>query len=160
MEIAHFAGIRDEFMRRAQQAIYCSVATVDGRNRPRSRVLHLVWDGPTGWVITRPDSHKARHLAGNAYVSIAYLGDPHKPVYIDARAKWEEGISEKRRVWELHRTLPPPLGFDPTPHYGTIEHPYFGLLPFTPWRFELAELGKESRIWRPTATTFSTCLDT
>lgn len=102
-----------------------------------------------GWVITWPKSHKAQHLAHNPHVSLAYLSQPLKPVYIEGQATWENAVSEQHRIWALHQTLPPPLGFDPTPHYGTIEHPYFGLLRIDPWRIELAELSKESRIWRP-----------
>jgi hypothetical protein len=113
--------------------------------------MHVVWDGPTGWVITDPNSYKTRHLANNPYVSLAYIHEPLRPVYVDCTATWITAVSEKHRVWELHKTLPPPLGFDPTPHYGTIEHKYFGLLRFTPWRLELAELRLESLIWRPGA---------
>jgi hypothetical protein len=149
MEVTHFTDIQDEFMNRAQQAVYCNVATVDLKNRPRSRVMHVVWEGPLGWVITWPKSHKAKHLSHNPYVSLTYMSNPHKPVYIDCKADWQQDVAEQRRVWELHKTLPPPLGFDPTPHYGTIDHKYFGLLQFTPWRIELAELKSESLIWRP-----------
>ena len=149
MEISRFEDIQVEFMQRAQQAVYCNVATVDSKGRPRSRVMHLVWDGAIGWVITWPESHKAKQLANNPHVSIAYIAQPLKPVYVDCVAAWVNETDEKLRIWELHKTLPPPLGFDPTPHYGTIEHKYFGLLRFNPWRIELAELGKESLIWRP-----------
>jgi general stress protein 26 len=149
MEVAQFEDIQAEFMARAQQAVYCNVATLDPKGRPRSRVLHVVWDGPVGWVITSPTSHKVQHLAHNPYVSLAYVSNPMKPVYIDCVAAWVTEVEEKLRVWELHKTIPPPLGFDPTPHYGTIEHKHFGLLRFIPWRLELAELGAESLIWRP-----------
>jgi len=148
-EVARFENIQTEFMHRAQQAVYCNVATVDLKGCPRSRVMHVIWDGPTGWVITWPESHKARHLANNPYVSLAYVYDPKKPVYVDCTAAWIKDVGEQQRVWELHKTIPPPLGFDPTPHYGTLEGKYFGLLRFLPWRMELAELGSESLIWRP-----------
>lgn len=148
MEVAHFEDIQAEFMDRLQQAVYCNVATVDLKNRPRSRVMHVVWNGPVGWVITWPESHKARHLANNPYVSLAYINNPEKPVYVECTAAWITSTSEKLRIWELYKTIPPPLGFDPEPHYGTIGNPYFGLLQFTPWRIELAGLGEESRIWR------------
>ena len=151
MEIVQFEDIQDEFINRLQQAIYCNVATVDPQGRPRSRVMHVIWDGPMGWVITSPGSHKGRHLTGNAYVSLAYISNPMKPVYIDCVAEWVHTVEEQLQVWELHKRIPPPLGFDPTPHYGTIEHEHFGLLKFTPWRIELAELGTESLIWRPRA---------
>jgi hypothetical protein len=73
-------------------------------------------------------------------------------MYADCIAAWIETAQEKHRVWELHKSIPAPLGFDPAPHYGTIEHQHFGLLRFTPWRIELAELGSESLIWRPGAS--------
>jgi hypothetical protein len=146
MEVLRFEDIQTEFMDRAQQAVYCNVATVDLKNRPRSRVMHVVWEGPVGWVITWPESHKAKHLATHPYVSLAYVRNPMKPVYAECTAEWVEEVEEKLRIWELHKTIPPPLGFDPTPHYGTIENRYFGLLRFTPWRIEVAELGAESLI--------------
>jgi len=152
LDVTTFATIQTEFMERAQQAIYCNVATVDSKGRPRSRVLHVVWDGSTGWVITWPGSHKAKHLANNPHVSLAYIAQPHKPIYVDCTAAWVHDRDEQLRIWELHKTLPPPLGFDPTPHYGSIDGKYFGLLRFDPWRIELAELGAESRVWRPKAT--------
>lgn len=149
MEVSQFKDIQTEFMDRLQQAVYCNVATVDPKGRPRSRVMHVVWDGPIGWVITDPASYKTRHLANNPFVSLAYISSPYKPVYVDCTAAWINETGEKQRVWELHQTIPPPLGFDPTPHYGSIEHKYYGLLRFTPWRMELATLGAESLIWRP-----------
>ena len=149
MEIQRFEEIQDEFMARAQKSIYCNVATVDTKGRPRSRIMHLIWDGPVGWVITWPETLKAKHLANNPHVSIAYIGEPLKPVYVECTAAWVTERSEKLRIWELHKTIPPPLGFDPEPHYGSIDHRYYGLLRFTPWRVELAELRAESLIWRP-----------
>src|SRR5215208_4035897 len=67
MNISRFEDIQAEFMDRAQQAVYCNVATVDLKG---SRVMHLIWDGPIGWVITWPESHKAKHLANNPHVSL------------------------------------------------------------------------------------------
>jgi general stress protein 26 len=148
MEETAFENIQQEFMERIQKAVYCNMATIDRQGRPRSRVIHAVWDGPVGWVITWPKSHKARHLEKNPYVSLAYIHEPLKPVYVDARAEWIAEIDEQLRIWELHKNLPPPLGFDPEPHYGSIQHHYFGLLRFTPWRVELGNLGNEPVIWR------------
>ena len=149
MNVSTFEEIQVEFMHRAQQAVYCNVATVDRKNRPRSRIMHVVWDGPIGWVITWPASHKAKHLAINPYVSLAYIAEPTKPAYAECIAEWVNTVEEKLRIWDLHKSIPPPLGFDPTPGYGTIENQYYGLLRITPWRIELAELKAESLIWRP-----------
>ena len=148
-EVFAFDDMQSELMARIERAVYCNVATVDRVGRPRSRIMHLVWDGVIGWGISWPKSHKATHLAVNPYVSISYIDDPDRPVYVDAVARWVDDENEKLRIWELHRATPPPLGFDPEPHYGSIDHPYFGLLKFTPWRVELAQLGGESLIWRP-----------
>lgn len=148
MELTNFADIQEEFMHRVNQAVYCMMATVDQQNRPRTRVMHPIWEGSIGWVISWPQAHKAKHLAHNPHVSLAYLPDKAKPVYVECVAQWIEDRAEKQRVWAFHQTLPPPLGFDPEPHYGTIDHHYFGLLRFTPWRIELGNLGAEPVIWR------------
>jgi hypothetical protein len=51
MEVSNFAEIKTEFMDRVAKAVYCNMATIDRRNRPRSRTVHPIWDGPVGWVI-------------------------------------------------------------------------------------------------------------
>lgn len=150
MEVTSFAEMQEEFMRRVAHTVYCSMATIDRRNRPRSRVLHPIWEGSTGWAISWPQSHKAKHLAHNPYVSLAYIQDKDRPVYVDCVAEWVDDPAEQQRVWNLHKTIPPPLGFDPEPHYGDIHHHFFGLLRFTPWRIELGNLQEEPVIWRPT----------
>ena len=148
MEASNFEEIQPEFIRRVSEAVYCSVATIDRKNRPRSRIMHPIWDGATGWVISWSRSHKSKHLRGNPYVSLAYIQDRDKPVYVDCKGEWIDDVREKERIWELHRITPPPLGFDPQPHYGTINHPHYGLLRFTPWRIELGNLNGEPLIWR------------
>jgi hypothetical protein len=148
MNVSNFDDLREEFMRRVTAAVYCSVATVDGKGRPRSRIMHPIWDGPIGWVISWPESHKAKHLRINPFVSLAYIHDKDKPAYADCTAEWVTDEAEQWRVWALHKTIPPPLGFDPEPHYGTIHGKYFGLLRFTPWRIELGNLGGEPIVWR------------
>lgn len=153
MEIQAFSEIEAEFFMRIEKAVYCNMATIDRVDRPRSRMMHPIWEFtdsiPIGWVISWPQSHKAKHLARNPYVSLAYIREKSKPVYIDCKAQWVNGIQEQQRIWELHRATPPPLGFDPQPHYGDRYHPFFGLLKFTPWRIELGNLDGEPIIWRP-----------
>ena len=148
MDVQHFEDMQAEFTARVSNAVYCAMATIDRRNRPRSRMMHPIWDGPIGWIISWPASHKAKHLAHNPAVSLAYIADKAKPVYVDGVAEWVDATGEKLRIWDLHRTTPAPLGFDPQPHYGTIEHQYYGLLKITPWRIELGNLYGEPIIWR------------
>src|SRR5437764_13188412 len=96
MEVQRFEAIQTEFLARVSQAVYCTMATVDRQNRPRSRVLHPIWEGPIGWVISWPASHKAKHLAHNPAVSLAYIPDKDKPVYVDAVAEWADTVEEKQ----------------------------------------------------------------
>jgi general stress protein 26 len=138
MEVASFAEIEAEFMERVRAMVWCNVATVDGRGRPRSRVLHAIWEGATGWIATRPYSFKAKHLTRNPYVSLAYVADATRPVYADCRATWVDDPAEKQRVWDLFLATPPPLGYDPAPIFHAADHADFGVLKLTPWRVQLA----------------------
>jgi general stress protein 26 len=147
MEVSDFSTMQEEFMRRVSQAVYCAMATVDRRSRPRSRIVHPIWDGSTGWVITDPKSHKASHLRHNPHVSLAYIADKDRPVYVDCAAEWVEDPAEKQHIWELIKATPPPLGYDPAPFFSGIDDPYFGTLRLTPWRIELYTLGGEALVW-------------
>ena len=156
MQVSTFAEIQTEFLARVSGAIYCSMATLDRQDRPRSRMMHSIWETSgdlanslIGWVISWPQTHKTKHLARNPYISLAYIQDKHKPVYVDCRAEWIHDTDEQWRIWALHKTTPPPLGFDPEPHFSTIEHEHFGVLKFTPWRVELGNLCGEPIVWRP-----------
>src|SRR5687768_12063254 len=113
MQITNFSEIESEFIQRVHTMVWCSVATIDSQQRPRSRILHPIWEGATGWILTHPTSHKARHLARSSYVSLAYITDVMKPVYADCRAAWIDDLDQKKRVWELFKTAPEPLGYDP-----------------------------------------------
>jgi general stress protein 26 len=154
MDVAAFSEIEAEFTARASRIVWCTVATVDLKGRPRTRILHPIWEGSTGWIATGRESHKARHLAANPFVSLSYWDGQHQQVYAECKAEWEDSAEEKRRMWELYRNTPPPLGYDP----GMIwqdgpENPDYGLLKLTPWRIELWSLsdmiaGKQPLVWR------------
>lgn len=144
MEVTHFSDIEAEFIQRVHTMICCSGATIDSKQRPRSRVLHPIWEGATGWILTHPHSHKARHLARNPYISLAYVANVHQPVYIDGRIEWVKELDQKQRIWDLFKNTPPPLGFDPTQDYISPDHPHFGVLKVTPWRIDLVSFPAES----------------
>jgi len=153
LKVTDFSEIEAEFIQRVHTMVWCSVATVDSQNRPRSRVLHPIWEGATGWITTHRHSHKARHLAHNPYVSLAYITNIHTPVYADCVAEWVDDLDEKRRIWELFKSTPPPLGYDPAMEFGTPEHDDFGLLKLTPWRIDLVSFPAPSfeegtKVWR------------
>lgn len=106
-----FEEIKAEFTERVHAAMWCSAATVDRQQRPRSRVLHPIWEGATGWIATTRHSPKSTHLAAHPYLSLAYVHDPFKPVYVECGAAWVDDPTTKQRVWELFKQAPPPLGY-------------------------------------------------
>lgn len=153
MEVLHFSEIEDEFIRRVHTMVWCSAATIDSRGRPRSRILHPIWEGATGWIGTHRTSFKSRHLDANPYMSLAYITDIMNPVYVDCRAEWVDDLAQKRRIWDLFKNAPPPLGYDPAGTFGSPEREDFSLLKLTPWRIALVSFPAEShekgqRIWR------------
>jgi len=148
-KLTSFAEIETEFIQRAHAMVWCSMATVDTRNRLRSRILHPIWEGAVGWASSRPHSLKAKHLAHNPYVSLAYIADIAKPVYADCKAEWVEGAAARQHVWELFKTTAPPAGFDLAKIFKSVDDPEFGVLKFTPWRIELYDVTNiaNRRVW-------------
>jgi hypothetical protein len=149
-----FAEIETEFMARVNAMVWCNVATIDSQGRPRSRILHPLWEGATAWITTDPLSYKSRHLARRPYVSLAYVSDVAKPAYADCFAEWVNDSRIKQHVWDLCLQFPPPIGFDPAPIYGTPETPgdgqrQFGVLRLTPYRIQLVQWPAPPFIWTP-----------
>jgi general stress protein 26 len=154
MSVATFAEIQDEFMARVRRIVWCTVATVNRQGRPRSRILHPLWEGSTGWIATGRHTLKEKHLQHNPYVSLSYWDPQHQQVYADCKAGWEDNLPEKKRVWELFCSTPPPLGYDLGMFWKGPDDPAYGLLKLTPWRIELSSLndliaGKLPQVWRP-----------
>jgi hypothetical protein len=150
-EVPSFEEIAPEFERRVRRMVWAIVATVDTAGRPRTRLLHPLWEGSTGWIATEPGSLKAKHLARNHHVSIGY-SDPMEPVYVEATAEWIVDPGEKQRVWNFIKGEPEPYGFDPAiiPQWKDgPDSERFGLLKLDTRRIELykAPPDTESRIW-------------
>jgi general stress protein 26 len=148
VETPRFEDIAAEFGARVARMVWCSVATVDAQCRPRSRVMHPIWEGSVGWIGTwrtsvkakhRAPSLKVRHLERNPYVSLAYVAEVNKPVYVDCRAEVIENPDERRRFCALARSLPPPYGHDPAEVFGGPDDPRFALLRLVPSRIALVE---------------------
>lgn len=148
-----FSEIETEFLQRVHTMVWCSMATRDTKDRLRSRILHPLWEGAIGWASARPQSLKARHIAHCPYVSLAYISDMARPVYVDCTAEWEKDDEKKRLVWELFKTTPPPAGFDLGKIFKGMEDPEYGVLKFTPWRIELFDISNAAnrKVWRAAA---------
>ena len=145
--VGSFDEIADEFAARVAKVVWCNLATVDARGRPRSRVVHPVWVGRQGWLGVRRGTPKTRQVDANPHVSLAYVSDLAKPFYVESTASWVEDPSERQRYFETARSLPPPLGFDPAPIFGAPDDPGFGLLAFTPWRIQLDDMPTRKVVW-------------
>jgi general stress protein 26 len=150
LEVSSFREIQDEFLRRVHSIVWCSFATIDRQGRPRSRILHAIWDeSPTAWILTLHNTLKARHMENHPYVSLAYVADITKPVYADCRAEWVDEVGEKQRIWDMFKAAPAPLGYDPAPIFKSPDDPDLGLLKLTPWRIEIRDVPGERYVWHP-----------
>lgn len=147
-DVQSFDDIKDDFLKTVEKIVWCNVATVDTQGRPRSRVLHPMWDGSTGWMLTSPQSLKAKHLDANNHVSLAYVADPFKPIYIEATVEWVESADEKQRLWDWFKHTPEPYGYDPAAFFGSVDNPNFGILKITPWLIDMPVLGGSGRKWK------------
>ena len=156
MDVASFSEIEKDFNARVARIVWCTATTVDRKGRPRSRMLHPIWEGTTGWIATGRHSFKEKHLAKNPYISLTYWDPQHEQVHAECRAEWVDDLGEKQRVWELFKSTPEPLGYDPAMFFQSADNPEFGLLKLTPWRIELWSLGamasgQPSQVWRQDA---------
>lgn len=148
METRDFAEISEEFNQRVEKMIWCNFANVENGVRPRSRIVHPVWEGKIGWVTSRRNSYKAKDIEANPNVSLAYCADVAKPVYVECVARWVDDLAEKARVWEFLKAVPAPMGFDPATIFKSIHDPNYGLLKLEPYRIELSNFPEPSLIWR------------
>lgn len=158
--VTDFAEMKPEFMKRVARIVWCTVATVDSRGRPRTRILHPIYEmlngQPVGYIATGRNSFKAQHIGKNPMVSLSYWDQIHEQIYVDAKAEWDDRPAEKQRVWDLFKNTPPPLGYDPAiiPVWKDgPTSPEFGVLKLTPWRIELWGIGdmmsgKTPQVWR------------
>src|SRR3712207_678037 len=103
--VASFEEIREGSFARVNWVVYCSMATVDPRGRPRSRLVHPVWTveggALTGWVTGRRHDPKAIHLASTPYASFCYVAEMMTPLAVECRAGWVDDPDERLRVWEV-----------------------------------------------------------
>lgn len=158
-EVEAFADIQDDFLALTDEIVWCTVATVDHRQRPRTRVLHVEWQvergGPVGRVTTRRSPVKTAHLAANGFVSCAYWTAKHDAVFADCEASWVEDRAEKVAAWDVMAPKALRLGFDPDIAWpGGVDDPTFEVLRLRPWRIQVTrpdlpagQTIASSRVW-------------
>ncbi|RJO72531.1 pyridoxamine 5'-phosphate oxidase family protein [Nocardia panacis] len=156
---AKFSEIRGDFTRLTEEIGWCVVSTVDTKERPRSRILHVNWEvddrRPIGWIGTGRSPVKTAHLARNPYVSCTYWTPAQDVVYADCRASWVDDRAGKQHVWEVIAAEAGRKGFDPYLVWkGGIDDPNFDPLCLEPWRIQVTlqdlahgEIIGSSRVW-------------
>ena len=148
--------VQDQFIATAHRIVWCGVATVDRRGRPRTRILHPIWeragDGVRGWVVTRKSPLKTAHLERTPYLSCTYWDATHDVAIADCHASWEEDRDEHARVWARSAGAPAPLGYA-FPASGPAGPSSAGaaLLALEPWRLHVADAMTvmTPRVWKP-----------
>ncbi|MEU8226473.1 pyridoxamine 5'-phosphate oxidase family protein [Kribbella sp. NPDC048915] len=140
--------VQKEFLERAHKIVWCTVATVGPDLRPRTRILHPIWEvadrsggGLVGWIVTRATPVKVRHLEFSPYLSCSYWEPGQEVAVADCGAEWVADVATRERVWELYRDAPPPLGYDfwsVFPDGPSGESP--SLLRLTPYRLRLTDV--------------------
>jgi len=152
MDVARFEDLKEEFDSITKRVVWATVTTIDRQDRPRSRILHPIWEGATGWIATTRRSHKSKHLERNPYVSVTYWDQQHQQVVAECKAEWQDDAATKTRIWKLFETTPEPVGFNPATFWPSASDASFGALKLVPWRIEVSALadmakGKPPRVW-------------
>jgi hypothetical protein len=104
------------FVEMAHRIVWCTVATVDPDGRPRTRILHPIWewDGERlrGWIATGRTPIKAAGLDATPHVSLTYWDDSHDTCTAECRAEWIP-TDQKVTLWNRFADAPEPVGYDP-----------------------------------------------
>lgn len=137
------AEIAPRFVEMAHRIVWCTVATVDAQGRPRSRILHPIWDWDgerlTGWVATGPTATKRAHLAASPFVSCNYWNPEQDTCTAECAASWATDDATRAELWDRYVTAPPPVGYDPgiIPGWDGPDSPGFAALRLEPWRLRV-----------------------
>jgi hypothetical protein len=140
--VAPPTGIREQFIQTAHRVVWCTLATVDRLGRPRSRLVHPVWervgDGLVGWVTTRPTALKLAHLDHAPFASCSYWDPSHDTAVAECAVTWADA-EEREHAWAVCRSLPAPAGHDPGQVFPDGPHaPGAAVLRLQPWRLRVA----------------------
>ncbi len=137
------AEVAPAFIEMAHRIVWCSAATVDGQGRPRSRILHPIWQWDDrkliGWVGTSPTPIKRAHLEKHPYMSMSYWSPSHDNVVADCRAKLIFDDDTRTMVWNLFVHAEPPAGYDPAivPAWKSPTSEAFAVVHLEPWRLRV-----------------------
>jgi hypothetical protein len=147
----------EQFIAIAHRVVWCTLSTVDRRNRPRSRIVHPVWEiregALRGLVGTRPTPLKRAHLAHAPHVSCTYWDPAHDVAVAECAARWLDE-EERQDAWERIARAPAPVGYDPANIWPDgPASPEFAVIALEPWRVSAASAaalarGERAAVWR------------
>jgi hypothetical protein len=145
--VAGLETVAPAFVEMANRMVYCTLATVDRRGRPRSRMQHTLWewDGKSlvGWVGSIVTPIKRTHLVNNPYVSCSFWdgAEVYDTCTAECRAELLEDEASKREGWERFKSISPPLGYDPGAVFPEWAEgptsPAWGVLRLEPWHLRV-----------------------
>lgn len=141
--MSNLSDVAPAFVEMAHGIVWCGVATVDTKGRPRSRMLHPIWewDGNTlvGWVATSPTPLKRAHLKASSFVSLNYWSTSQDTCVAECRAEWAFDDETRIRIWDLFKNGPEPVGYDPAmiPGWDEPTSENFAALRLQPWRLRV-----------------------
>ena len=114
--------IAPAFVEMAHSIVWASVATVDADSRPRTRILHPIWewDGTDlfGWIATVPTPGQAGASRRAPEVSVSYWAPSHDTCSAEALVEWYSDDETCTSVWDKFANGPEPVGYDPDDHPG------------------------------------------
>jgi hypothetical protein len=128
------------FIEMAHRIVWCGVATVDSKGRPRTRILHPIWqwDGTqlVGWIATSPTPTKRGHLKASPYASVNYWTATHDTCVAECRVELKLDVETRKMVWDLFVNGPAPVGYNPAivPSWTSPDADAFAALRLDPWR--------------------------
>ena len=95
------------FVEIAHAVAWCSAATVDRKGRPRSRILHPIWewDGASlvGWVAAFPTALMRGHLNNNPYMSCTYWAETQNTCTAECDADTDREPLTRSEAAEVER---------------------------------------------------------
>ncbi|MBE1607504.1 pyridoxamine 5'-phosphate oxidase family protein [Actinopolymorpha pittospori] len=135
------------FVEKAHTIVWGTLATVDRQGRPRTRVVHPMWewDGTklVGWIATMLTPVKRAHLDRTPFASLTYFtADSRDDCSAECRAELLSDDASCEETWERFKATPEPVGYDPAiiPMWADgPTSPGFGVIRLEPWRLRILD---------------------
>ncbi len=142
--MGELSQVAPELVEMAHRIVWATVATVGPDDRPRSRILHPLWqwDGTevVGWVGTAPTPVKRAHLEHSPFASVTYWAPTHDTCTAECRAELDLDLERREWLWQALKDAPEPVGYDPAiiPAWkGGPTSDEFAVLRLDPWRLRV-----------------------